>query len=60
MDAALTDKPLCFIHLMKTAGASTRIFLESQFDHATILQAWNPQDFNNISKDKLAQYELFC
>lgn len=40
----LNPRPLFFVHIPKTAGASVHQFLDSQFDEEHIFPGWNRDD----------------
>lgn len=54
----LNPRPLFFVHIPKTAGASINQFLESQFDDAEVCPAWNPQDLVTLG-EKTKIFRLF-
>jgi hypothetical protein len=58
-DAGLNPRPLCYLHVPKTGGASLIGFLESMFDRDEICPAYSSGEFRALSPDELAQFKLF-
>lgn len=54
----LNERPLFFVHIPKTAGASVNHFLEAQFDDDKIFPGWNPPDLSFPSTGRL-KYKLY-
>ena len=58
-DARLHSRPLCFLHMPKTGGASMIHALDSMFDRAEICPAYNIAEFDRINPEEMTDYKIF-
>jgi hypothetical protein len=55
---SLNQRPLFFVHIPKTAGASLQQLLDTMFDDEDVFPGWNPPDIASFELDT-KKYKLF-